>query len=112
MSEKRSRVSNVIYLLGRQAHDSRAGGINSYGIVAGDENSGRLRDALNRAVAFHSDDSVHDREIGTHRGVDIENGAIDSRPMKNVLRPAVAASRNYAEHVFQRERDAGPVVRL
>jgi hypothetical protein len=35
---------------------------------------------------------------------------VDSGPMKDVLRPAVAFARNYSEHVFHAERDPSPVV--
>jgi hypothetical protein len=70
----------------------------------------RFRSAVERAVAFHSDDSVGDNEIRADRGTDVENTFVNAGPVEDVFRPAVTRPRNDSEHVLHAERDAGPVM--
>ena len=65
---------------------------------------------VERTVAVHRDDTVSNNEMWSNRRADIENAFVDSCPVKEILGPAVAAPRDNAKHVFQAERDSGPMV--
>src|SRR6266581_407431 len=50
--------------------------------------------AVQRAVAFHGDDGNRDNKVRSDRCADIENAFVDSCPVEDVFRPAVAAARD------------------
>jgi hypothetical protein len=40
----------------------------------------------------------------------VENAFVNAGPVEDILRPAVSAARDNPKHVFQTERDSGPMV--
>ena len=110
VAEQRASLSEILDFFRQQTHHASAGCIHRNWIVAAHDHAARFWLALDWSIPFHADDAVHNRKIRPHGSVDIENCAIDSRPMKNVLRPTVASARNDAKHIFQRQRYAGPVM--
>ena len=97
------RVSQheVADLIGIDFHQPAASRVHRQEVVSHDEGAERLGVAHERAVAFHADDAVHDREIGRSREGDIDDAVVDAAPMEFVLRPAVADARNSAEQVLK-----------
>src|SRR4051812_49576420 len=71
-----------------------------------------LRRSVDRAVAFHPDDAVHDRVCGAHRACDIKDGGLDARPMERVLWPPVDAAGKAPEAVLEGQGRSSPVMRL
>ena len=67
---------------------------------------------LGRDVAVHCDDSVCNHKMRANGCADIENAFVDSGPMQEVFRPAVAGTSHDAEHIFHAQSDARPVMRL
>src|SRR5437867_166544 len=67
---------------------------------------------VQRTIALHSDNAISDDEVRAHRGADVENAFVNSDPVQDILRPAVAGARHNAKHVFHAERDPRPVVSL
>ena len=112
MSEQRASLRKVLDFLGKQAHDAGARCVHRNWIVAAYEHAARFRLALDWSISFHANDAIHNRKIRSHRSVDIENRAIDSCPVKHILRPTVASAGNNAKHIFQRQCYAGPVMRF
>ena len=68
--------------------------------------------SVQRSISFHGDHSVRDNKVDRHRCADVEDTAMDSLPVENILRPAIFSSRHDAEHVLHAKRDACPMVRL
>src|SRR6267378_4612174 len=64
------------------------------------------------SITLHCDDAVCDDELRPNRRANVENAFVDSSPVKDILRPAVAAARNNAKHVLHAERDSGPMMRF
>jgi hypothetical protein len=54
--------------------------------------------------------TVRDNKVDRHRCADVEDAAMDSLPVENILRPAILGPRHNSEHVLQAERNAGPVM--
>jgi len=67
---------------------------------------------MQRSVAFHGHNAIRDHEMCGQRAVDIQDAPVDPLPMENVFRPAIDRAGDGAEHVFQAERHARPMVRL
>src|SRR5262245_50805731 len=49
-------------------HDAATGRVHRHRIAAGDENAGVLGRTLNRAVAFHADNPIDQRELARESG--------------------------------------------
>src|ERR1051326_8730024 len=81
-------------------HDAAAGCIHSSQVLAGDQHSNWLWFTLNRSVAFHAHNAVHDREMARECGVKISNALVNAGPMEYVFRPSVNAARDQAEEVL------------
>src|SRR5215472_17393574 len=101
MPEQIGSLREMLNAFRYQTHDPRAGGIHRDGVVPHHQHSAWLRYSLDRAIAFHAQDAVHDGEIRPDRARDIEHGPRDPRPMENVLGPPVATARHNAEHVLE-----------
>ena len=82
------------------------------GIIAQQNGVQHFCGTVERSVAFHYDDAVRDDKVRTDGSADIQNAFVNSDPMKDVLRPAIARSRHNAKHVLHAERDTGPVMAL
>src|SRR5579864_508783 len=104
--------AQVAYSGGIDLHDPAAGCVYRHHVSAGDQYTHRFGIALNRPVAFHSDDAVHDGEVARERRVQIGDTLIDACPVQHVLGPAVNAAGHEAEEILHAERGAHPVVRL
>src|SRR4029434_4247340 len=105
-------AAEVVHFFRAEAHDAASGGVRGNRVVPEQEHASVLGISLNWAIPFHSEDAIHDDEIGASGGVDIEDGTVDASPVENVFRPAIATSRDDAEKVFHRESDTRPVMRL
>ena len=112
VAEHGGGAGEIVYFFGADTHDAACGGVRGNGIVTEDEDASGLGISLNRAIPFHAEDAIDDDEIGAGGGVDIENGAIDTSPMKNVFWPAIATARHDAEKILHGESDAGPMMRF
>ena len=70
------------------------------------------RPALDRSVALHAHDPVHDGQPRLDRGRHVHDRLLQARPVQHVLGPAVDPARDDAEHVLERQRHAAPVMGL
>jgi len=94
-------------------HQACRGGVDRDRVVAEDEHTAAFRIALDRSVAFHTDDAVDDREaLHAQRTVYVDDALRDAFPVQRVLRPAVDRARHDSEHVLHGQRGARPVVGL
>src|SRR5271170_38640 len=110
VAEQRASPREMLDPLRHQPHDPAAGGIHRDRITSENQYSTSLRGSLDRPVTFHPHNAVHDGKIWPGNGVDVQNGSLDPRPMQHVLGPAIAASRDDAEHVFERQGNARPMM--
>src|SRR5579862_472399 len=112
VAKQRASLSQVLDFFREQAHDAGACCVHCNWIVAAHDHAARFWLALDWSIPFHADDAVYYCEVRPHGSVDIENRAIDSCPVKDILRPTVASAWNDAKHIFERQRYAGPVMCL
>jgi hypothetical protein len=112
MTQEMASALEMLNAFGSESHDAAGGGVDGNRVVAENQNPARLGSPLDGPVAFHTEDAIHDGEVRADGAVDIEQGASDSGPVENVLRPTVTAAGDDAKHVFHGESDAGPVVGL
>jgi len=68
--------------------------------------------AVERAVAFHATDAVHDGEVGGAGQGDVHDALVDAAPVQLVLGPAVADAGERAGNRFSATGGAGPVMGL
>src|SRR6185437_17131651 len=96
--------AQVLDLFRIDSHDAAAGGVNGGGIASGDENAGRFRSTLDRSVTFHANNAIDDRELLRKQMMQVDDGLRNTRPVENVLRPAVDCAGDQTEQVFHRKR--------
>ena len=80
--------------------------------MAHDQGTERPSIAFERAIAFHADDAIDNGELRRARQGDVDDAVVDAAPVEFIFRPAVADAGDGAEEVFERQRGAGPVMRL
>src|SRR5271154_3273068 len=102
MAEQRPGCGKIFHLFGSQPHRATESCIHRLRIVTQYYNSAGLGCALDRSVALHAKDAVDDREVRSRCRVDVQDGAVNSRPVKHVLGPAIAATWHDAKHVLER----------
>src|SRR5262249_11404483 len=112
VSEHGGGTAEIVHFFGPEAHDAAGGGVGGDGIVSKQEHACGLRISLNWAIPFHAEDAVYNDEIGAGRGIDIEDGAVDAGPVKNVFWPTVATAGHDSEKIFHGKGNASPVVRF
>jgi hypothetical protein len=102
----------IFELLGIDLHDAAAGGIYTRWVGTGDNYAGLFGGALNRAVALHTFDSIDQAELLWEGKVQVGDGLVDTRPMKNILGPAVNGTGHEAEEIFHGKGGSSPMVGL
>ena len=100
---------DVIWFRSQKACESA---VCTHGIITEQNGVQVFCGAVERSVAFHSDDTICNDKVGTDRGTNIDNAFVNSDPMKDILGPAITRPWDDAEHVFHTERDAGPMMRF
>src|SRR5205807_2504340 len=93
-------------------HDSAAGCVHSHEVATHHQNAARLGRTLDRSVAFHPDNAVHDGEAAGENAVQFGDGTINTDLVKLIFGPAVDRTRYYAKKVFHGEGCASPMVRF
>jgi len=71
-------------------------GIDGRRIGADDDQAHRLSAAHDRAVAFHADNAIDNRDRLGQRGVDVEHGVRNAGVMQDILGPAILDAGNRA----------------
>src|ERR1051326_8026263 len=112
VSKKTSRLGNMPDPIQRKLKEINATKVGGYGIVRKYKPVQFVLHAIEWPVAMHGNNGISDHEMRTNRGTDVENAFVNSGPMQDILRPAVAATRHNTKHVFHAERDPGPVMRF
>ena len=110
VSEESRGLREVIYPFRNEAHQPGAGEIRRHGIIGQNDLVQVSMGSVQRAVAFHGNDSIGNHEVRPNCRADVENASLDALPMENVFWPPVDGARNYAKHVLHRQRDPGPMV--
>ena len=91
---------------------ARAGRVDGHQIRSHRDHSRGSRVSHDRPVAFHRHDGIHNGEVRTKRGVEIDDGIVDAVEVQDVLRPAVHGAGHDPKHVLHARRHRGPVMCL
>ena len=110
ISEETSRCADVRDSVWDKSKRAGQNSIRCDWIIRKQNNSKLLCGAVEWTVACHSDNRISDNKMRPNSRADIQDALVDPCPMQNVFRPAIAIAGDNSEHVFQAQRDAGPVV--
>src|SRR5262249_46216819 len=102
----------VTDLLGVELHQPATGRVHRHRVAAHHQGTQRPGGAVQRAVPFHADDAVHDRQVRRPGQCDIDDAVVDPPPVQLVLGPSITDAGERAEEVLQGQGCPGPVVRL
>src|SRR5262249_2485866 len=80
-----------------ELHQATARSVHCHEVGAHDQDAHLLCGAIERTIAFHADDAVHDGQVRRARQGNVHDAIVDAAPVQLVLRPAIADARQRPE---------------
>src|SRR6516165_7500286 len=95
-----------------EAHQSRTHEVRCDWIIGENDFAEVPMSSVYGSIALHGNYAIRNHELDRHRCADVENAAMNSLPMENILRPAILVPRHDSEHVLHAERNSSPMMGL
>ena len=83
-------MADVDDLVRIKSHQTCAGRIAGNGIIGKHDLAEWAGSAIERAIAFHRDNSIRDNKMNWNGGADIQDALLNALPVENILRPSVS----------------------